>query len=84
MQCKKWTGRSRLEDGRSRCVLESGHDCPCDFRLLPTHPSKPDKRCREHKSKHIVGLELVWRCIEDKEHDGQHVFRVAPDEEIPK
>lgn len=81
MQCRRWQGRSRLEHGRERCVLEISHEGPCEFVRLPEHPVVSDTRCLTHKRKVVHGMELVWRCVEDLEHDGRHVYRVAPDEE---
>jgi hypothetical protein len=47
----------------------------------PNDPAK-DKRCEQTKDKRVElatgRTRLVWRCILDQEHEGEHVYPVLP------
>lgn len=81
-QCRSWKGHSRVEQGRYRCIKETGHEDAHLFEILPMETPRyrrgDDGRCKQRKSKTVNGMRLVWRCVNDAGCD-EHAFRVAPD-----
>lgn len=82
--------RAHRQAYNSRCTLKKNHEGPHRWIDRDVMEQREEEeaavlrgepwRCIHSKSKLWQGHLMEWRCIEDVAHEGEHVYRVLPEE----